>query len=361
MTKDRSEFIDILKGIAAILVVAGHAIENGLGGEHTAPEIFYNNPFHIFIYSFHMPLFMMISGYLFSFSVRNHSFGNNLTNKVKTILIPNATWCITIIIINCLKEYIHFGYVSALEDGFLLYNGCYYFLHLYWFLWALLASSVIVLLVNRFLKDNLFIYILLLILMLFLPGKFQEHIFMYPYFVIAYMAGKYDALSRVKALKKNTMTVIVCFVVIGFFFLIPLYEYNSYIYNTGVSLINTENQGYTVIQKLGLDLYRWGIGLLGSMTVVLALCFLYSLVKNKALFQPLIACGRYSLTIYCSNPIAVAVVVPIVLKVIRPDNIGGMLLIVVSEVLLETAISCMIAFFINKNKYLRLCYTGRAK
>ncbi len=361
MPGNRSEFIDILKGIAALLVVIGHAIENGLGGEYTAPEIFYNNPFHIFIYSFHMPLFMMISGYLFSFSVRNHSFGTNLTNKVKTILIPNATWCITIIIIDCIKEYIRFGHVSALKDGSLLYNGCYNFFHLYWFLWALLASSMIVLLVNRFLKDNLLIYIVLLILMLFLPGKFQEHIFMYPYFVIAYMTGKNDVLSKVKALEKHTIIVIACLMAIGFFLLLPLYEYNSYIYNTGVSLTNASNQGYTVIQKAELDIYRWGIGLLGSMTVIFVLCFLYSLVKNRALFQPLIACGRYSLIIYCSNPIVVAVVIPVVLKVIRPDNTGRMLLIVMSEVLWETALSCMIAFFINKNKYLRFCYTGRAK
>lgn len=52
----RLEYVDIMRGIAITLVVAGHVIQfNGI------PT---NNPTFEFIYSFHMPLFFAISGYI---------------------------------------------------------------------------------------------------------------------------------------------------------------------------------------------------------------------------------------------------------------------------------------------------------
>jgi fucose 4-O-acetylase-like acetyltransferase len=56
--KARSGFVDVLKGYAALLVVFGHAFAVAYPGS------FRNNIIFITIYSFHMPLFMFISGYL---------------------------------------------------------------------------------------------------------------------------------------------------------------------------------------------------------------------------------------------------------------------------------------------------------
>ncbi|MBO5721458.1 MAG: acyltransferase family protein, partial [Bacteroidales bacterium] len=73
--------INILKGIAIILVVFGH-IEllyafNAYG--------FIRN----FIYTFHMPLFMSISGYLYA---KHHNTSNNylsfIKGKAKRLLLP---------------------------------------------------------------------------------------------------------------------------------------------------------------------------------------------------------------------------------------------------------------------------------
>lgn len=52
----RLEYIDFCRGIAILLVVIGHLIQfNG---------IVTSNPVFEFIYSFHMPLFFAISGYI---------------------------------------------------------------------------------------------------------------------------------------------------------------------------------------------------------------------------------------------------------------------------------------------------------
>ena len=47
----RIDFIDVAKGIAIFLVVYGHTYDG--------------RNLHLFIYSFHMPLFFFISGLLF--------------------------------------------------------------------------------------------------------------------------------------------------------------------------------------------------------------------------------------------------------------------------------------------------------
>ena len=47
-----------------ILVIIGHSIQYGSGSNFIEKQMFFNNYLFKFIYSFHMPLFIMISGYL---------------------------------------------------------------------------------------------------------------------------------------------------------------------------------------------------------------------------------------------------------------------------------------------------------
>lgn len=49
MTKKRMVWVDVAKAIAIILMIAGHELSRG--------------PFRVWIFSFHMPLFFILSGY----------------------------------------------------------------------------------------------------------------------------------------------------------------------------------------------------------------------------------------------------------------------------------------------------------
>lgn len=52
----RNVTIDVLRGIAVISVIIGHSIQRGM-------VVNYYNTFFKIIYTFHMPLFMLLSGY----------------------------------------------------------------------------------------------------------------------------------------------------------------------------------------------------------------------------------------------------------------------------------------------------------
>lgn len=86
----RNVSIDVLKGVAAWLVVLGHFVA---GKEE------YHRLFN-FIYSFHMPLFMFLAGYTTVASHR-HSVGNGnyLVRRFVNIMVPYLTWAVGIEVI----------------------------------------------------------------------------------------------------------------------------------------------------------------------------------------------------------------------------------------------------------------------
>lgn len=74
--------IDIVKGVLIILVIIGHVLPGSIEG----------NPLRYFIYSFHMPVFIGVSGYLLNYqSLINIGFFGILQKYKNRIIIPWIT------------------------------------------------------------------------------------------------------------------------------------------------------------------------------------------------------------------------------------------------------------------------------
>lgn len=81
MGNKRIDYLDTCKGILIILVVIGHAIE--------IVDLEYKSYFIRLIYSFHMPAFFVISGFLFNVDKwRSRGFKAFLLNRANKDLIP---------------------------------------------------------------------------------------------------------------------------------------------------------------------------------------------------------------------------------------------------------------------------------
>ena len=82
LRKGRSEWIDMLKGIAIFLVVLGHM-------SYTADAVFIKN----LIYSFHMPLFFILAGCTSSISMnKSNSIPCFIKKRCISVLLPYISW-----------------------------------------------------------------------------------------------------------------------------------------------------------------------------------------------------------------------------------------------------------------------------
>lgn len=79
--KTRIKAFDVLKLFAIFLVLWGHCIQYFTSGNPI------DKPVYVYIYSFHMPLFMMISGYFASSSI-SLPIKELLKKKTIQLLLP---------------------------------------------------------------------------------------------------------------------------------------------------------------------------------------------------------------------------------------------------------------------------------
>lgn len=82
--KARLSYLDSIKGLLIILVIIGHAIQFSL------PDYELNFVFR-FIYSFHMPLFFFVSGFLAN---RGKFNSNVIAKRAYQLLIPFVVWAL---------------------------------------------------------------------------------------------------------------------------------------------------------------------------------------------------------------------------------------------------------------------------
>lgn len=108
MKRVRDRNIDLLRGIAAVIVVIGHVIQRFSNFED---NILFN-----IIFSLQMPLFMMISGYTRFFSVKIDSVSKlweHIKRRALTLLLPWGVWSIIAFLLIESKKYSILGFISV--------------------------------------------------------------------------------------------------------------------------------------------------------------------------------------------------------------------------------------------------------
>lgn len=151
--KKRIDWIDTAKGIGIILVVLGHVNQN--------------KNLQYFIYSFHMPLFFIISGYLYETKEKY------IQKKAKRILIPYLIFSLcTYLYWFFIEKNIRVQIVSPLEQFINIFiarggDQNYIFNVVMWFLPCLFITEIIFNFLYTKIKVKYKQFILLLIIMIF--------------------------------------------------------------------------------------------------------------------------------------------------------------------------------------------------
>lgn len=166
MQRDYS--FDYLKGFLIFLVVLGHCPAFLL---YKDINMVYNDPLFVFIYSFHMPLFVFVSGYFFA-KKKNANLKELVPKQFKRLLYPQFAWNIICLII-ILLQFEKFSYLLVGDTTMQTIKCIYHFLTNQWYLWCIFICGIIVVLAykTKYPKSILLgLAILMILFNEYLPG-----------------------------------------------------------------------------------------------------------------------------------------------------------------------------------------------
>lgn len=205
------KWIDLAKGFGIVMVLVGHI--------NFLPVIIKN-----YIYSFHMPYFMILSGIVFSYK---SSFDKFISKKIKTLIIPYIFFTFVLFLFFSLKKiyYGNRGFLTSFINLFTLKE-----VYAPWYLICLFFVTIIYYFVVKLINNNKIIIIITTILMLFfgiyyftkikiqLPLQFQYVFTMIVFFSIGYIIKVYNLSNKIFKIRY----VIIFFVLSVFFYYLKM-------------------------------------------------------------------------------------------------------------------------------------------
>lgn len=154
MGKKRENWIDLSRGLTIVLVVIGHVISSYHESGLYRDSVLYNFTTQ-FIYSFHMPLFMMVSGYLYSKS--NHKDkGYEIRKRLLSYGIPYIVFTVLWILMKLVFASVTNSNVSLMN----IPRAIFYPVSFMWFIYALLIMQIIQILIGNVNERGIMIHLL---------------------------------------------------------------------------------------------------------------------------------------------------------------------------------------------------------
>ena len=162
--KNRLDWVDITKGLGMILVIVGHCV-------------YFGKTMHNWIFSFHMPMFFILSG-LF---VKSRPIKHELKRKARSLLVPYFLFSmlglgITLLIPVWRNKY---GLKGLIYDIYMS-SPDYINISSIWYLVCLFISMILLQYVIKLKERTQWIIIILMALIGFVFGSIHETIFFLP-------------------------------------------------------------------------------------------------------------------------------------------------------------------------------------
>ena len=293
--KNKNPTIDIVKGLAIILVVYGHVIEHGMvvqGGDY------YLNPLFKIIYTFHMPLFVFISGYLMAFSLSKRSLAGNFKHKCDSLLVPfiflgsigiAVSYALNILFGNSVGAP---NFSQNLLDQLLLKPSV-------WFLFTLFIMSCLLLYsVNWEKRFGPAVFLVFYFLIGIIPYKDYGCLYYIKWFYLFFLAGYFMNKYNMKITHKAVQAGVFLIALFLFIMLMPYWKTQDYIYINKMALGSTQD-----VLRL---MYRYLMGFLG-IGMVFYIGILLTKIRQAAFLGVI---GRYSLDIYIIQMLIVEGIYP---------------------------------------------------
>ena len=247
MNTSRIEYLDFVKLFTIYLVILGHVIAMMVNGYEVGGRLY------SFIYSFHMPLFMLLSGYFVSGSTIKKSFVDFLQTKIRQLILPVVT-CTSIV---CLYLYLWRDVADYRSE--VIGNS--------WFLKTLFVYYVLFYLLKKIHINDWALFIFSCMLLFIFPGCSSLQVnLLFPYFWGGYFCRKYKTFERIR----GNWHYALCFSAI--FIVSYCLQRNLYIPNyIEINISNIQSKGHLI-------LFRYIVALSGSMSVISVIALFYKIL-----------------------------------------------------------------------------------
>lgn len=288
--KRNIEYLDVAKGIGIFLVVLGHSLTKSIVDTSTLWRTL-----RIFIYEVHMPLFFLISGFLFAIYAEKYkkfSFSQFIRKKAIVYIVPYLSFSIIFYcIFNILRSIPDLTISnSSFINGNMSLNSFFISMIIFenpidehlWFayviFWILIIAFIFNMISFNNLKRNIFITLICMLLYI------MTYIFIMPYllkkvirYLLYFRIGGYSGLI-IKFIEKNRKYKKILWIIWLVLFII----YKKLFYNNSILL---PLQGFIILL----------IGLCGSYSLIL---FSKFLCNTKFFFYYFTRIGKKSYPIY---------------------------------------------------------------
>lgn len=260
----RLSSLDYVRGICIFLVVWIHCIQYFFG------QVF-ENLLTTKTIAFHMPVFMIVAGYLFSRKLGNRQWGV-IGKRFLRLIVPNCVVGGGILIVALFLG-------TAKPGDFLRVPFCC------WFTANLFATSLLYWIGYRWVRNEVVLVLLLSGMAWMMPGGVEYLKFFMPFFGVGIVFCKYNLFDR-RRVSGNSLTIMAVLSVAALWFWKPEYA----IYSTKCP---------TVCEHSLRSVVAYGVRLITGVLVTLTLVQLLNRIRMKqkvsAILQSL---SRNSLGIY---------------------------------------------------------------
>lgn len=322
----RIAYLDMVKLVTIYLVILGHVLIM------MNPDLSVGGRLYTFIYTFHMPLFVLLSGYFAGASLTK-PFSTFLQTKARQLLLPAISCTIIACIYICLFRHQSDYRVEVIGNSWFLKILFIYFMLFYLLKktgindWALFAVSAV-------------------FLFLVPMGSSLQLNLLYPYFWGGYFIRKYGILEKISTKRLYLFFFVILFV--GLYICQQKQGVPNYI------PINVN----TICYNWYLIAFRYLIGFSGCMMVILIISFLYNSFNLSSVFNKISIYGQKTLGVYVLQTILVVNLFPDIYKWnIKSEFLLDMVLApIISIVFLS--ICLWLIHMLSKNRTLDLLLFG---
>lgn len=191
-------------------------------------------------------------------------------------------------------------------------------------------------------------YGVIFVIMFFIPDSFNLALykFMLPYFLLGFYFNKLHLVSIITL--KPIVILGIC--AISYIYMMQYYNYEAYIYTSGYSVIQN---GFMDLSQIRIDLYRFIVGLLCSLSIILTIdvciSIIPSFIKTIILFI-----GKHTLGIYIVSDLCTSMLLYGSTTIITKHHFG----VNTIEMVIILLFSTMMTVLINKNKFTRKLLLG---